>query len=135
MAKRGSEDLKRLSVMQAVLVRALSSPLLCFYFIFVFYSPIKRRHIKKRCMTSKSRWLHSNVLNKSVRRQRTVVQGVKLAVDDYDSQLHQTCVATVFLKYHSSSNARSDLHPQTSNQRLKDKDKHKFSKHNSLHTS
>ena len=126
------EDLKRLSATQAVLVRPLSSPILCFYFIFVFSSPIKRWHFKKRRMTSKSRWLHSNVLNKSLRRD----SGRSCKGSSWPWMIRNFIrrVLLLFFKYHSS-NARSDLHPQTSNQRLKDKDMHKFSQPNSLHTS
>lgn len=66
MAKRGSEDLKKLSAMQTSLVRSSSPP---HYLVLTsFSSLITRWHFRKHRMTSKCRWLHFNALNKSVRR-------------------------------------------------------------------
>ena len=88
MAKRGSEDLKKLSGLQSALVRAGNVRVLFHPIHVLFYQPHQKTALQK---TSHDLQLSLVAFQRaqqvSAERQRTVVQGVKLAVED-DQALH-----------------------------------------------
>lgn len=90
MAKRGSEDLKKLSTLQATLVRVNIKVTLATNLIHLISQPHQKTALQKTSHDMQiSLVAFQRAQQVSAERQRTVVQGVKLAVED-DQTLQST---------------------------------------------